>query len=88
MIMKLTVNKFVDSTVYRRSTFEATVDIDPKLYALIQSGQHPDYDDIEDWLQAGDDNDNIDWEWSCDDDDYGECDTPEYDVDSIEETAK
>ena len=68
--MRLIVNKDLSFTVYRRQKFEAIVDIPDELYAVIESGDHPDYDDIQDYLDMNDD--DIEYEWYDDDDTYGD----------------
>jgi hypothetical protein len=74
--MRLIVNKHLHFTVYRRQTLEATVDIPDELYAVIESGDHPDYDDIQDYLDMNDD--DIDYEWYADDDTYGDLEDCEW----------
>jgi hypothetical protein len=80
--MKITVIKNGYYTIYRRSVFEATIDIDPELYQQIESGQHSEYDGLAEWVC--DQDTDIDWDWQSDDDDSdGGMDEVEYTIEEV-----
>jgi hypothetical protein len=79
--MKITITKKEFYNIYRTITLEQEIDIDSKLFAEIESGEHEEWDSIEEWAESqATDNDNMDI--VDEDDTYIEQDEmPEYEVD-------